>query len=87
MAITRPSIEDLIDTAASMGMSLTLDEAQQYLALMQGNFDAYDLIDVMPDYIPAVKYPRTPGYRPSAAENPLNAWYWKSEVRARRTAS
>jgi amidase len=81
MAITRPSIEDLIDTAASMGMSLTLDEAQQYLALMQGNFDAYDLIDVMPDYIPAVKYPRTPGYRPSAAENPLNAWYWKSEVK------
>jgi amidase len=81
MAITRPSVETLIDIAASMGMTLTLDEASQYLALMQGNFDAYDVLDAMPDYIPAVKYPRTPGYRPSAEENPLNAWYWKSEVK------
>lgn len=81
MSITRPSVDDLIDVAASMGMSLTLDEAGEYLALMQGNFDAYDVIDALPDFIPAVKYPRTPGYRPSPAENPDNAWYWKSEVK------
>ncbi len=28
-----------------------------------------------------MRYPRTPGYRPGAAENPLNAWAVKSEVR------
>ena len=45
------------------------------------------LLDVIADYIPAytltatldepslpVKYPRTPGYRPSAEENTHNAW-------------
>ena len=35
----------------------------------------------LPDYLPPVRYPRTPGYRPGAAENPLNAWAVKSEVR------
>jgi len=29
----------------------------------------------MPDYVPAVKYPRTPGYRPEGEENKYNAWY------------
>ena len=28
-----------------------------------------------------MRYPRTPGTRPSAAENPLGAWYVKSEVK------
>jgi amidase len=35
----------------------------------------------MPDYLPEVRYPRTPGTRPSASENPLGAWYVKSEVK------
>ena len=42
---------------------------------MQANFDAYDLIDALPDEIPAVHYPRAAGYRPEGDENPLNAWY------------
>lgn len=28
-----------------------------------------------------VKYARTPGYRPAAAENPLNAWFWKCSIK------
>src|SRR5262249_31680876 len=28
-----------------------------------------------------VKYPRAPGYRPSAEENPFNAWYWKTDIK------
>ncbi len=35
--------------------------------MMEGNFAAYDLVDQMPDEIPVVKYPRTPGYRPDGA--------------------
>jgi len=31
-----------------------------------------------------VKYPRTPGYRPDAKENPLNAWAWKREVKGKK---
>ena len=42
---------------------------------------AYDAVDAMPDYVPAVKYPRTPGYRPEGEENKYNAWYVKTEIK------
>ena len=81
MPVTRPSIDDILDSAAELGMSFTQKEAAEYLSLMQANFDAYDVVDAMPDNVPVVKYPRTPGYRPRGAENKYNAWYYKSEVK------
>lgn len=81
MPITRPSIPQVVELAASLGMTMTLEEAGEYHALMQANFDAYDVVDALPDNIPAVKYPRTPGYRPKGEENKYGAWYYKSEVK------
>src|SRR4030095_8107689 len=37
-------------------------------------------VDAMPDNLPPVKYPRTPGYRPGPEENKHNAWYVKTTV-------
>jgi amidase len=34
----------------------------------------------MPDYLPPARYPRLPGYRPEAPEDPLSAWYVKSTI-------
>src|SRR3977135_3414389 len=48
---------------------------------MQGNSAAYDMVDAMADYVPAVTYPRTPGYRPEGDENKYNAWYVKTTVK------
>ena len=50
---------------------------------MQPSIDGYNTVDAMPDNLPAVKYPRTPGYRPSGAENPYNAWYVKTSIQGR----
>jgi amidase len=38
------------------------------------------VVDAMPDNLPTVKYPRTPGYRPASEENRHNAWYVKTVV-------
>ena len=35
----------------------------------------------MPDNLPEVKYPRTPGKRPAPEENKHNAWYYKTTVK------
>src|SRR5438045_4818067 len=56
-------------------------ELKSYDALLQANYAAYDAVDAMPDYVPAVKYPRTPGYRPEGEENKYNAWYVKTEIK------
>jgi amidase len=57
------------------------EELKSYDALMQGNYAAYDIVDAMPDYVPAVTYPRTPGYRPEGDENKYNAWYVKTTIK------
>ena len=37
----------------------------------------YGIVDRLAEPTLPVKYPRTPGHRPSQTENPLNAWYVK----------
>ena len=81
MAITRPTATQLIAIGEQLGMELSEADAAEYLALMAGNLDAYDVIDAAADEVPAVTYPRTSGVRPGAEDNPYNAWYIKCEVK------
>lgn len=81
MSVRRPNLEQLRSVAEDLGMHMGEEELKSYNALLQGNFAAYDAVDAMPDYLPAVKYPRTPGYRPEGEENTRNAWYVKTTVK------
>ena len=81
MAVQLPTPEQIYDLADEMGLDLTAEDVESYIGLFQGNVDAYNVVDAMPDNLPQVTYPRTPGYRPSAEENPYNAWYVKTEVK------
>lgn len=87
MAIRRPSIEQLRELTRGLHMNLPDAELAQYLEQMEGSFAAYDRIEQMPDFMPEVAYPRTPGRRPSAEENRMNAWYVKAEVRGAESGS
>lgn len=80
MSVKRPSIEQMREMAGNMGFSMSDTELGEYLALMEPNFQSYDRLDATPDNVPVVKYPRTPGYRPSPSENPMNAWYYKTNI-------
>jgi amidase len=68
----------LQEIAAKMGLSLTDSDVASFLTLMQPNVEAYNVVDRLPDHLPQVKYPRTPGYRPAPEENTHNAWYYKT---------
>ena len=81
MSVKLPTHEQMADIAEQLGMHLSPAQLEEYLSLMVPTVGAYNLLDQMPDELPRVKYPRTPGYMPSAEENPLNAWYYKSEIR------
>lgn len=84
MPIPRPDSLQVQAIASSLGMTMSLEEARDYRSLMEESFDAYDVIDALPDFVPTVHYPRTPGYRPDAAENELGAWARKSVVTGAR---
>src|SRR5215813_5916542 len=47
---------------------------------MKPSIDGYNVVDQLPDNLPPVKYPRTPGVRPLPEDNKHNAWYVKSRV-------
>jgi amidase len=81
MAVRRPTLDQLRSVAEDLGMHMGDEELKSYDALMQGNYGAYEAVDAMPDYVPAVKYPRTPGYHPEPAENKHNAWYVKTTIK------
>jgi amidase len=81
MTVRRPTLEEMRDTARGLGMTMSDDDLKTFMGLMEGTWASYDRVDAMPDNLPKVRYPRTPGYRPGGNENPLNAWYVKCEVK------
>ena len=80
MSVPYPSPNQIKEAATEVGLSLTDADVESYSGLMKGMVDAYNVIDHMPDCLPKVKYPRTPGYFPPAEENPRNAWYVKTSI-------
>jgi amidase len=79
--VKRPTIEQLQRIVSGLHMSMSERELGEYLDVLEGTMQAYDRVEQLPDYLPEVRYPRTPGARPSARDNPLGAWYVKSEVK------
>jgi amidase len=84
VTVTLPTPDQLRDVADVCGLALTDEDVASFRGLMQGSVDAYNIVAAMPDEVPVVKYPRTPGYRPGPEENPRNAWYRKAVVKGAR---
>lgn len=80
-SVKPPTPAELAAVGKQLGMSLSDDDVKFFLETMTGSVAAYNLLESMPDHLPAVKYPRTRGYRPEGDENKYNAWYYKSEIK------
>ena len=70
----------VLEIARAFGMTLTEEDAVSFRGLMAGSIASYARLDELAEPKLPVKYPRGPGYRPSAEENPYNAWYWKTHI-------
>lgn len=81
MTVKRPTLSQMRDMTTRFGMNLTDAELREYSEIMEPYIQAYDRLDATPDNLPPVRYPRSPGHIPDFSENPLNAWYVKTEVR------
>lgn len=81
--VRTPTIEEVLDIADAFGMSISVEEAESYQGMMASTIESYHRIDDLVEPKLPVKYPRTPGQRPTPEENPYNAWYWKSKVKGK----
>jgi len=69
--INRPTNEKFESICNKYGFHLTQKEVQEFQLLMDQQLTVFDELYQMPDNLPLVKYPRTPGYYPSPEENKL----------------
>ena len=81
MPVRPPSAEQVLEIAGDFGMSLTIEDARSFAGILKGLAESFGRLESYPEPKLPVKYPRTPGYRPSPEEDPMNAWYWKSTVK------
>ncbi|WP_300063098.1 amidase [uncultured Roseobacter sp.] len=79
--IERPDAEGVQAAGAELGLHLSLQDSASFLGLMEGLFEAYDLVDGMQAPLPEVKYDRSPGVRPDLKDNPFNAWAVKTTIK------
>lgn len=76
-----PTIAQLRESATELGMNPTDAYLESTQRIVTRLVESYQMLDTVPDELPEVRYPRTPGYRPQAAENPLGAWYVKTAIK------
>ena len=76
-----PTIAQLRESATELGMAPSDEYLEATQRIIGPLAAAYRSLDGIPDELPEVRYPRTPGYRPEAGENPHNAWYYKTAIK------
>jgi amidase len=78
-----PEAQDIVAAAAEIGATIGPAEAELYrphlieLLRMVDDFMQSRTVETPP---PMLSPARAPGYRPSAEEDPLRAWLWKSDI-------
>lgn len=80
MTIKTPTPEEIHEIARDLGLPLDPHEAASYAELVAPFVAGVAALDALPDEMPEVRYPRTPGTRPRPEDNPLGAWYVRSRV-------
>jgi amidase len=81
MPVQKPTPEEMTEVCRELGLHLSAKEMETYVELMSEGVAAYNALELMPENLPAVKYPRAPGYQPQGEENRYNAWYYKTRIR------
>ena len=81
MSVKAPTLSQLRSVAEALGFHMTASDLESFLGLMGDALQAYGAVDAMQDYLPRVRYPRTPGYQPQAPEDQFGAWYRKTSVK------
>ncbi len=81
MGIKPPTTEHLRRAAADLGLTLAAADIEEFTELASDTIETLRPLDDVSDSLPEVIYPRTPGTRPSPAEDPLHAWYVRTSIR------
>src|SRR6266478_630463 len=80
MVVRLPTLEQIDNLGSDFGLVLSADEVAAFQQAFKGPLASYGRLDELVPPTLAPIAPRSPGYRPSASENPYGAWYWKTNI-------
>lgn len=80
MPVRLPTLEQIENLGSDFGLVLDADELVAFQQAFKGSLASYGRLDELVPPTLAPVAPRSPGYRPSASENPYGAWYWKTDI-------
>jgi len=80
-----PTLEELDAIAKQYYLNISREDLKIYQSVIEGALASYRRVGELQEPKLPVKYPRDSGYRPSAQENPLNAWYWRCSIKGAST--
>ncbi|XP_071476416.1 amidase-like [Diadema antillarum] len=79
--VVGPTLEEIEELSVELDLGLKgSPELRDYQSAIDDIVRGINELDELVEPTPLVKYPRTPGRRPSKADNPHNAWYYKSTI-------
>ncbi|XP_030829249.1 uncharacterized protein LOC100889766, partial [Strongylocentrotus purpuratus] len=79
--VTGPTVKELEDISAELNLGLEGSTVlKEYQSVINDSLEMVNQLDDLVEPSLPVKYPRTPGYRPTREENPHNAWYYKCRI-------
>jgi amidase len=81
MSVKQPTLGELVEIALAYHLEATTEDLESFRGLMGGVLASYARLDQLTEPSLPVKYPRGPGHRPLPEDNPLGAWYWRSEIK------
>jgi amidase len=81
MALKEPDAAAIRELADHFGFAMSDDDVAEFRDMVAGGLRMYAPLESLPDYLPEVRYPRTPGRRPTAEEDPFHAWYVKTSIK------
>ena len=80
MPLQPPTRSEIQELASDLGLHFDSEEVERFRRLTGPLLASTAFLDASPDQLPEVRYPRTPGRFPLPEENPLGAWYVRSQV-------
>jgi amidase len=81
MAVKVPLTDELASIAERYRMPMPRQTIEQFRAIIEPIMSSFERLDALSEPLPEVKYPDRRNWKPSEAENPLGAWFWRAEIK------
>jgi len=87
MPVSVPTPDQMKAIADEIGLALTDADIDSFITLMKPSIEGYNVVDSLPDNLPPVTYPRTPGHRPVPRRTRTTPGTTRARSRARPRGS